>query len=1263
MASCPNKNDANWQKLVETVGESTAYEIYSAQKEQVPIIGFAQNGNASILYKDLINSGRKDALNLWYKSMSPTSVNGDYQRDINGEPVYSDYVDITPYKAVQYTSSESQEVNNVVNAAHKYAQDVYIALANERRSHPNPRIDDALTIFASNDINKDIHEIELANLVQALSSVLKLNEYRYSHEADAFQKGGIKEQLTQYLNLDLETLNSNPKLRSDFWKFMSYAKQFLDGFTNVETLQSVDNIELTDGEKAVNNLAKQFQKLSPEITNLKSKFDQLMGSAYESSISPFSTNPEIIYGLRKLFEITDDENTGQLMLDAMGDTHVAFIANMVKKFTYTMTNAQLEYIEEQKKFADLLRSTFGITDLSQLTETHFDKYLEKNKEGGRTRQLKQKYDWDKFNTNKKIFFEEVSKLKETNHKEYIKRVKQWYAKNEKTIVSKDEIKNIIAQKKEELNGRQFAEWMRKNIMFSEDGEINVKLGDHIFKEPSDDYIKSDWHTIENDPLFKYLNDIAIKMGNYIGKETLFKEGYLPSMSIKEKDNLLFIKNIEAWYETQGVHNKSKMFAGSNNQIIRILTVPMMEQFSHEETIKYRDFNKSKETFEEWQDEVLAQIAEAGKGDFKSIKEVNAHNKEVIARNNTENAKQQNYNLYKVFNTFIKEATIYKYKADLKYEYDLALHQIRNMDFNKRTGAGKLLKNFAGSNVMNKDIHQTKTGEGSNLENHFDQWLEAIFYENFDIDEGTRTKIASILMKYVSAKNMWLNLTAGISNIAYNRAQIRAESIAGYYFNQSDLFKADKMYTTSLLDMLSNNGKQERNTLVGALVQLFDITQNTNEKDYAAGMFHKKLMSSDTLYMFNNAGEHYSQNIPLIAMLNNHRIINGDIIGYNQFRYNNYRTALNNILSPEQKIKLDQYWESRFKKEDFKEGKKDYLRDFILSLDRDTQHKFLEERKNLDASSKTEFEKYATVIDSYVLKDGIATHEDKVTLDGKTYDTHLNEYAFAAFKDMVMKVNQKNNGIYNKEDASTSSRRALGKMALQFRKYMRPSWNKRFGSKFGKGYWNERRNEWDKGSYISLLQFMASPYKAIDFSESEANMVMQFMERMVKGTTNLATNVGIYWTTLDDFEKANVKRAAMELGILTVTIMIGAMLKGLKPDDPDDDIPFAYNLAVYQTDRLMSELMFYTPIGLVNEGQKILRSPAAVQGAILDWAKFTGNLVAYPFRTDKERIYQTGMYRKESKLEVSTEKLIPIINKWQQLNRINKFNKYYILFRG
>ena len=132
--------------------------------------------------------------------------------------------------------------------------------------------------------------------------------------------------------------------------------------------------------------------------------------------------------------------------------------------------------------------------------------------------------------------------------------------------------------------------------------------------------------------------------------------------------------------------------------------------------------------------------------------------------------------------------------------------------------------------------------------------------------------------------------------------------------------------------------------------------------------------------------------------------------------------------------------------------------------------------------------------------------------------------------------------------------------------------------------------------------------------------------------------------------------------LAATILVATMLKGLKPED-DDDENFAYDLTVYEIDRLYSNAMMYNPIGFINEGRKILKSPAAAQGTILDTYKLISNLVGYPFQTPEERIYKTGVYAGENKVMVNATKLVPILNKYQQLKRINKLNKYYILFRG
>lgn len=1263
MLSCPNKKDPNWIKLVESVGESTAYNIYNANNGIIPTLGIALNGNSSKLYQDLVNKNPNEASIIWYKTYTKEGLLSNYLRDENNEPLIESLLQYTQdTKYSQYISSVSPEINDAITSADKFIKKVHINFATRAQSHPQSKAADVVDTFNENNLNKDIAELELANLANGLQAVLEYTSYTLSHAPTPYNKGGLLEQLSFYSKQDLEELFENENARVNFWKFMSYAKNFIDGYITVELLQSSSDIEnLTEDETVVNNLIKEIQNLSPIINDLSAKFDTLHQRANTTTLNKYTSNPEIILGLRELFEITDDESGIQLLLDAMGDTHVPFVANLIKRYTFQMTNAQLEYIKDQKKLADVLRRTFGITDLSQLTEQHFDKYLEKDINGTPTGKLVQRYDWDRFYADKKKYFDEIAHLKVSNYEQYINKSKWWYKNKEKNTIPTEEVKKVIKEKEETLPRREYYAWLKRNVRYNKDANtITVKMGDHIFKEPSDDYINPKYKLLEKDELFIYLNETLVKMAKHLGKEQLFQEGYLPMMSKDEKENASWFEKGIAWIESQGAKEKSKTFVGENNQIVRILTIPMVQRLSLEEPIKYRE-RRYNEDFEDWQASILDDIAIAGKGEFKSFDEVKKHNAAIKERNEKYAAGKQNYNLYEVFNTFIKEATIYKYKSAMKNEFDLGIHQIRKMQFNKRTGADKLINNWAGTKITGDKVTQTISGEGSNLENHFDQWLDAIFYGNFTIDEGTKTKIVNILLKYVSAKNMWLNLTAGIGNIAYNRAQLRAEAIGGYYYDSTDLMIADKQYTAALFDMLSNNGKEERNTLTGAVIKLFDVLQNTNEKDYAAGLLHKKLLSTDTLYMFNNAGEHYSQNIPLIAMLNSHRVINGEFVGFNQFRYTNYKKALYNILNQDQIVKLEQYWQARMKNEEFKDGKKDYLRDFILTLSPQQQELFIKEKKQLDKSAKEQFDKYPKGIDAFDLENGVAVFRDSIEIEGQILNTKLKPNAFADFKNKVANLNRKNNGIYNVEDSSTFARTALGKMALQFRKYMRPSWNKRFGTKFGKSFWNEQRSEWDKGSYISMLQFLGTGYKDLSFNIREGADVITFLGNLTKGMTKLATNFKVYYNTLDDFEKANVKRAATEMALLTFTIFLGYALSQMKGDD--DDEPLAYDLAVYQTDRLMSELMFYTPFGLINEGQKLLKTPFAAQSALIDIARFTGSLIAYPFQEEQERIYQTGMYRDEVRLKINTLKLIPVVNKYQQLNRIDKFNKYYILFRG
>ncbi|WP_323170695.1 hypothetical protein, partial [Pantoea agglomerans] len=64
-----------------------------------------------------------------------------------------------------------------------------------------------------------------------------------------------------------------------------------------------------------------------------------------------------------------------------------------------------------------------------------------------------------------------------------------------------------------------------------------------------------------------------------------------------------------------------------------------------------------------------------------------------------------------------------------------------------------------------------------------------------------------------------------------------------------------------------------------------------------------------------------------------------------------------------------------------------------------------------------------------------------------------ENEIASFREKIIAVNQDIHGIYNKDDYGTIQYRNFGKLLMQFKKHLRPMFNKRFGRQFGKTVYN------------------------------------------------------------------------------------------------------------------------------------------------------------------------------------------------------------------
>lgn len=280
-------------------------------------------------------------------------------------------------------------------------------------------------------------------------------------------------------------------------------------------------------------------------------------------------------------------------------------------------------------------------------------------------------------------------------------------------------------------------------------------------------------------------------------------------------------------------------------------------------------------------------------------------------------------------------------------------------------------------------------------------------------------------------------------------------------------------------------------------------------------------------------------------------------------------------------------------------------------------------------------KEVSLMDALELRDGyIEVKKGAKKADG----TALTDRDLARFQTKVIAVNQYLHGIYNKEDAGTIQHYALGRLAMQFRKWARPGWNKRFGSKFGKSFWNERRESLDEGMYVTAFNFS---------------------KELFRDVLNLETNAKAHWDKLSEQQKANLRRTMAEVGYMFTITLLAGLAKGLADDDEDSK---SVATLAYMLDRSRTELLTYTPIyGWFNEGKKLMNSPVASFRQIETISKLALHIGLYPFIDEEDRYYKGGMYYGQSKAGVWFKSMLPGVAIWQRWNFIERQAAYYKLY--
>lgn len=198
------------------------------------------------------------------------------------------------------------------------------------------------------------------------------------------------------------------------------------------------------------------------------------------------------------------------------------------------------------------------------------------------------------------------------------------------------------------------------------------------------------------------------------------------------------------------------------------------------------------------------------------------------------------------------------------------------------------------------------------------------------------------------------------------------------------------------------------------------------------------------------------------------------------------------------------------------------------------------------------------------------------------------------------INQRMHGIYNKADRSAVQRLAIGRMGFMFRKWIKPSLNRRFKSV----NYNYDLEAWTEGFYSSTGRFLLN------------------LARDLKQTQLDWSVIGKNWNNLNPTERANFKRAVTEVAhFLAVMAALG-----LIEWSDDEDRPWYEKMVEYQLRRLYTELGVMVPgPSTINEGLKILKSPAAGITTVQTTLDLIGlmNPFNYEFINGEDALIESG----------------------------------------
>ena len=180
---------------------------------------------------------------------------------------------------------------------------------------------------------------------------------------------------------------------------------------------------------------------------------------------------------------------------------------------------------------------------------------------------------------------------------------------------------------------------------------------------------------------------------------------------------------------------------------------------------------------------------------------------------------------------------------------------------------------------------------------------------------------------------------------------------------------------------------------------------------------------------------------------------------------------------------------------------------------------------------------------------------------------------------------------NSEDKGVINQHFLGRAAMNFRQWMVEHYSRRYR----KRHWDYSAGKYVEGYYVTCF-----------------NVAKEF----IKGYRDIVATYEMLKGTLEDDQKANLRKAGMEVLIL-LSLMGLSMCLG---DEDDHDGEFFMRLWILNTKRMLQETKAAMPIGAITEFGRVIDSPFPAMTTV------SGLLYPITGIKDIDDVIQRGRYK-------------------------------------